>query len=113
MVENCQKNDRIPKIKKAMSTLTRFSQSDREHDLYMRRLDYLSVENSWKGELEDALEERDEVKKEVVDQFALRFKVEKESENSAELWSKLRKLKARNDQSSLNKIYLNHSGKLS
>jgi uncharacterized protein (DUF3084 family) len=50
---------RIPEIQKAMSTLTRFSQSDKEHDLYMRRLEYLSVESSWKGGLEDAQKERD------------------------------------------------------
>ena len=39
---------RIPESQKAMSTLTRFSQSDREHDLYMRRLERMSIENSWK-----------------------------------------------------------------
>jgi predicted transposase/invertase (TIGR01784 family) len=55
---------RIPEIQKAMSTLTRFSQSDKEHDLYMRRLEYLSVESSWKGGLEDAQKERDLAMKE-------------------------------------------------
>jgi len=39
---------RIPEIQKAMSTLTRFSQSDKEHDLYMRRMERLSIDNSWK-----------------------------------------------------------------
>jgi predicted transposase/invertase (TIGR01784 family) len=44
----------IPVIQKAMSTLTRFTQSDEEHDLYMRRLEYLSLENTWKSAREQA-----------------------------------------------------------
>jgi len=39
---------RIPEIQKAMSNLTRFSQSDKEHDLYMRRMERLSIDNSWR-----------------------------------------------------------------
>jgi predicted transposase/invertase (TIGR01784 family) len=44
----------IPEIRKAMKTLERFSQSDKEHDLYVQRLEYLRVENSWKSATEKA-----------------------------------------------------------
>jgi hypothetical protein len=45
-----------PQIKKAMKTLQRISQSDREHDKYMRRMEYLSVQASLELDREEALD---------------------------------------------------------
>jgi predicted transposase/invertase (TIGR01784 family) len=41
-------------FQKAVSTIEHFSESDVAHDLYMRRLEYLSVESSWKGAVQEA-----------------------------------------------------------
>ena len=60
---NCSKeldSDNLPEkfktnvFKKAMSTLVHFTESDLAHDLYMRRMTHLSIENTWKAGLEDA-----------------------------------------------------------
>jgi len=86
----------IPEIQKAMSTLTRFSQSDKEHGLYMRRLEQLSIENSWKEGLAKA-EQKAELAVQRADSEARRAESEaKRAESEAK-----RALKAeqeRNDE---------------
>ena len=49
-------------FKKAMSTLVHFTESDQAHDLYMRRMAHLSIENSWKAGIEEARKEADEAR---------------------------------------------------
>ena len=60
---NCSReldSDNLPEkfktnvFKKAMSTLVHFTESDVAHDLYMRRMTHLSIENTWKAGLEEA-----------------------------------------------------------
>jgi predicted transposase/invertase (TIGR01784 family) len=43
-------------FKKAVSTIEHFTESDVAHDLYIRRLEYLSIESSWKGAIKEAHE---------------------------------------------------------
>jgi predicted transposase/invertase (TIGR01784 family) len=79
-LENLPEELQVPEIKKAMKTLQRFSQSDKEHDLYMRRMEYLSVQASLEQDREEALKEREEALKAREEAVKERDAILKENE---------------------------------
>lgn len=78
--ENLPEDLRTPVILKAMKTLERFSQSDKEHDLYMRRMEFLSVQATLEEDREEAFKQKEEAFKQKEEALAVADKLRREND---------------------------------